>query len=108
MRILVAGGSGAVGREVARIAAESGLEARTLARSSGDFCVDALDRAAVGGVCRGVTAVVSCLGASVSPRAREKRPFSMVDTAANRNLIKDARSCGVKKFVYVAAHVEPS
>ena len=96
-----------MGKEVARLAGSSGPRVRTLARTAGDIRADATDALAILGACDGIDAVISCLGASVSPSAKEKRSFLAVDTVANRNLIAEAKRAGVRKFVYVAAHVSP-
>jgi uncharacterized protein YbjT (DUF2867 family) len=50
---------------------------------------------------------VSCLGASLNVEMGDRKPFSAVDTVANSNLLSLAVSSNVKRFVYVAAHVEP-
>ncbi len=57
------------------------------------------------GACDSIDTVFSALGASVALNAPESRCYREVDTAANLNLIADARRAGVRRFVYVAAHV---
>ena len=55
----------------------------------------------------GFDVVVSALGASVSPASKEQRSYFAVDTLANRNLLAEAKREGVRRFIYVAVHVEP-
>lgn len=117
-RILLAGATGAIGRALLPLLREGGYRIRTLSRSTeraralpaaADEVVvaDATERAALVGVTSGVDIVVSCLGASVNVDMGDRRPFSAVDTVANSNLLSLAVSSNVRRFVYVAAHVEP-
>ena len=104
--ILVAGATGAVGSRVAALA--SGRTLRTLSRHAqpGNHVVaDATDPRACVGVCDGIDTVFSALGASVGLNSSESRSYHAVDTAANRNLIAEARRAGVRRFVYVSLHV---
>jgi len=117
-RILLAGATGAIGRALLPLLREGGYRIRTLSQSTeraralpaaADEVVvaDATERAALVGVTTGVDVVVSCLGASVNVEMGDRRPFSAVDTVANSNLLSLAISANVRRFVYVAAHVEP-
>src|SRR5439155_27233184 len=56
---------------------------------------------------RGMDVVVSCLGASVGFGHGDRRSYAEVDTVANANLLAAASASGVRRFVYVAGHVEP-
>lgn len=104
-RVLIAGATGAVGRRVVPLLRGP---FRTLSRSPqpGDHV---MADASVGlqGACDDVDTVFSALGASVALNAPESRSYREVDTAANINLIAEARRAGVRRFVYVAAHVGP-
>lgn len=117
-RVLLAGATGAVGYEFLHQAKQSGWWIRTLSRDPArgaklkkvaDECAFA-DAATTDltAYCEGVDAVVSCLGASVSLGAAERRSFIDVDTVANLALLAAAKRAGVRRFVYVAAHVEES
>ncbi|MBX9602301.1 MAG: NAD(P)H-binding protein [Bryobacteraceae bacterium] len=117
MRVLLAGASGAVGLEVLQQLRQKGCWIRTLSRSEGPAAkfrrfadetrfADAALPGAAAGVCEGIDAVISCLGASVRLDSPERRSYRQVDTIANIQLLEDAESCGVKRFVYVSAHVE--
>jgi uncharacterized protein YbjT (DUF2867 family) len=71
---------------------------------------DALAPATLAGVLDGCEAVISCLGASVSPSlAAGRRGYLAVDLPANRALADAAKAAGVSRFVYVsvAGHEEP-
>lgn len=117
LRVLLAGASGAVGLEVLHQLRQQGCWIRTLSRSEQNAAkfrrfadearfADAAQPGAATGVCEGIDAVISCMGASVSLASPEKRSYRQVDTAANMHLLEDAEECGVKRFVYVSAHVE--
>lgn len=114
--ILVAGGSGQLGRLVVAALLESGAKVRTLSRrpeAAGALTAlgvdvrlaDATDAAALAGMCEGIDVVCSCLGASVSPNSKERRGFAEIDVVANHNLLEEARRAGVRRFVYVGAFV---
>ncbi len=47
--------------------------------------------------------VISSLGKSVSPNARDKASFHEVDFELNHKILKEAIRRGVKKFVYISA-----
>lgn len=116
--ILVAGATGSIGRHVVSMAHDIGANVRALARSWEQTKLikgmgldlvagDATDPDSLKGICDGVTCVVSCLGASVSMRDKRKASFSQVDIPAHENLIREALSAGVRRFVYVSVHAEP-
>jgi uncharacterized protein YbjT (DUF2867 family) len=118
-RILLAGATGTIGSALLPLLREGGYRIRTLSQSTerarslpaaADEVVvaDATERAALVGVTSGVDVVVSCLGASLNIEMRERRTFSAVDTVANSHLLSLAVASNVRRFVYVAAHVEPS
>lgn len=115
-RVLLAGASGAVGYEFLHQAKQSGAWIRTLSRDAArgaklrkvaDECAfaDAVTTDLTA-YCGGVDTVVSCLGASVTPGSAERRSFIDVDTVANLALLDAAKRAGVRRFLYVAAHVE--
>src|SRR5688572_26030168 len=113
-RILVAGATGMLGREVVRLLATHGHTVRALSRDSaraaalgGETHVgDARRPESLRGAMDGVDTVFSSLGASVSIRfGAGWRGYRAVDVPANRNLLAAARKAGVKRFVYVSAHV---
>jgi uncharacterized protein YbjT (DUF2867 family) len=113
-RILVAGATGALGREVARELWERGCRVVALGRSAARLesvrdwaeeriVADALNPRSLAGVCRGVDRVFSCMGASVIPMPQYgRKTFSQVDAPSNLHLIDEAVASGVKKFVYVS------
>jgi uncharacterized protein YbjT (DUF2867 family) len=117
-RILVAGATGTIGSALVPLLREAGCYVRTLSRSAiraqalarvADEVVvaDATDRASLAGIAGSMDVVVSCLGASVVPSATARSSFGAVDTVGNANLLSQAVASGVRRFVYVAAHVEP-
>lgn len=113
--MLVAGASGALGREVVSALGDRGYRVRALTRDPRRLAPlgsavaethtgDALDAPSLRGACDGVHAVVSCAGASVSPSLRGWRKFGSVDTPANVNLIEEAERASIERFVYVSCH----
>jgi len=112
--ILVAGATGALGREVVRELKRRGLAVRALGRSAARLealrgvadelvAANALRPETLRGVCDGVDRVFSCLGASVIPMPQYGyTTFSKIDYPANRNLIREAERAGVGRFVYVS------
>lgn len=117
MKVLVAGATGMLGREVVAGLVRQGVEVRVLGRDAAragalgvpDVKVaDARKKKQLAGVCDGVDAVFSCLGASVALRVGAGwRGYKGVDVPANLNLLDEARRAGVPRFVYVSAFVVP-
>jgi uncharacterized protein YbjT (DUF2867 family) len=114
----VAGATGAIGSALVPLLGEAGYYVRTLSRGAARasalakiadevVVADARDRAALAGITNGIDVVVSCLGASLALNATHRRSFAAVDTVANANLLSQAVQSGVRRFVYVAAHLEP-
>lgn len=113
--VLVAGASGALGREVVNALGARGWRVRALTRNPARLAPlgeaiaethtgDAMDAASLRGACDGVYGVVSCVGASVTPALGGWRSFGSVDTPANVNLIEEAERASVERFVYVSCH----
>jgi uncharacterized protein YbjT (DUF2867 family) len=118
MKVLVAGASGVIGREVVRRLAAGEHAIRTLSQNpqraaglrafTSDIRIaDATQPGALVGVCDGVDVVISALGAPVLPGAA-RRSFAAVDVAANRALVEEARRAGVRRFVYVGVFTTPA
>lgn len=115
MRVLVAGGSGALGRHVVAQLVGQGHVVRLLTRRAGTTSLqrvevveaDALKPGALEGTATGCDAVFSCLGASVDPMAPGRAGYPSVDTPANLALIAEAKRAGVKRFVYVSVFHVP-
>lgn len=118
MKVLVAGASGVVGRQVVELLKQRGHRVRTLSKDPERAArlrlvadevrlADATDPSAVAGVCNDVEVVVSTLGAPVSPSGAGKRSFAEVDERANLNLLAEARNAGIRRFVYVGVYTEP-
>lgn len=117
MRVLVAGATGVVGREVALLLKQRGHFVRTISKTPQRAdalreCVDevrVLDATRpeyVAGTCDGLDAVISALGAPVSPSGKGRRSFADVDLRANLNLLAEARRAGARRFVYVGVFTE--
>lgn len=118
MRVLLAGGTGEIGREVATVLQEHGHTVRLLARSReraarvvdvADVVIgDAMNAATLHGCGDGVDVVVSALGGNVSLSFKERRGYARLDPVANGNLLAEAVRAGVPRFVYVGVHTEPA
>jgi uncharacterized protein YbjT (DUF2867 family) len=119
MKILVAGASGLIGREVLGLLKTGGHHIRTLSRDAGRAArlstladdvrlADATTPASLDGVCDAIDVVVSALGAPVSPASLTRTSYLETDLVANLALLGSARAAGVRRFVYVSVHVEPS
>lgn len=120
-RVLIAGASGELGRRVVTQALAHGHRVVALGRDAARLAAqlpeevetrigDALAPATLAGVAEGCDAVISCLGASVSPSLRAgRRGYLAVDLPANRTLADAAKAAGVTRFVYVsvAGHDQP-
>jgi len=117
MKVLVAGATGVVGREVVsllkqhdhfvRTVSKDPERAKPLHRLVDDVRVlDATLASSVEGTCEGLDVVVSALGAPVSPSGKGNRSFLDVDLAANLNLLAEAERAGVRRFVYVSVFSE--
>ncbi|HVW27047.1 MAG TPA: NAD(P)H-binding protein [Polyangiaceae bacterium] len=117
-RVLLAGATGTVGGALLPLLREAGHRVRTLSRRAERaqglaaladevIVADATDRAALAGIASGIDVVVSCVGASIAPNATDRRSFGSVDTVANGHLLSQAVTAGVRRFVYVAAFVQP-
>ncbi len=117
--ILVAGASGALGREIVRQLAARGDRVRALGRAphrlaplAGErveaFVADPGDVASLAPALEGIDAVISALGASTLPSLGGGwRGFGAVDLRLNRNLVDASARAGVHKLVYVSVHHTP-
>jgi uncharacterized protein YbjT (DUF2867 family) len=113
-RILVAGANGVLGGEILRELCDRGLAADALDRDVGRLgtyrsrlgkihVADARDPFALKGVCEGVGAVISTIGANQQLRfSKDKSTFFDTDYGANKNLLAEALRAHVEKFVYVS------
>jgi uncharacterized protein YbjT (DUF2867 family) len=111
-RVLVAGASGALGREVVRALKDRGAWVRALSRSAAraktldadEVAIgDAVKDASLAGACDGADTVFSCLGQSVGTDFSNRAPgYHAVDYVGNRNLLDAARAARVRRFVYVS------
>ena len=109
MKVLVAGASGNLGRELLTELRRRGHATRALVRdparlpdgladevSVADAAADPLDAA-----CAGVDAVLSALGGSSRVDRGPRRPFHELDTVPNLRLLDAATRAGVGRFAYV-------
>ncbi len=120
--VLVAGATGALGREVVREIKARGHRVRALGRGGSRLealrgladevvAADLRRPETLGPALDGVSRVFSCAGASVIPMPQYGREtFTRVDAPMNRNLVDASVAAGVEKFVYVSvfgAHKVP-
>lgn len=114
MRVLVAGASGALGREVMQLLKEKDLPLRALvfgkegASIVAPFTEDIWEadaskgEKAVGGITKGITHVISAMGKSVSLFTTEGDSFQASDFEGNSYILEDALGNEVKRFVYIS------
>jgi len=116
MRVLVAGGSGAIGSEVIRLLKAQGDWVRTLSRNPQK--AEALARIVdevkladatkdIGDAAEGVDVVVSAMGASVALDFKDRRSYRTTDLGANTLLLDAVKAAGVQRIVYLGAHTVP-
>jgi uncharacterized protein YbjT (DUF2867 family) len=111
-RVLIAGASGALGRQVTSQATRAGLYCRVFGRDDKRLRALGAHEWATGNATTGeglelalrdIDCVFSCLGASVQPDFKAGRQsYAQVDFAANQNLLRAAVAAGVKRMVYVS------
>ena len=115
-RILVAGATGHLGRQIVRELKKQNHWVRALTRNP----IRPFDLAdeVVGGnlnkmgslhaACGEIDVVISAAGSSVSPSLSKKEPeYLTVDYWGNRNLLKVAGTSGIRRFIYVSVYNTP-
>jgi uncharacterized protein YbjT (DUF2867 family) len=114
--VLITGASGHLGRHVCRAFHARGYRVRALARDPRvlapvsqhvDEVVrgDLTDATTLADVCSGIDVVVSCAGASMRlGNLADRRSFMAVDYRGNANVLEQARTSGVGRFIYVSLH----
>lgn len=110
--VLLAGATGAIGRDVYDLLEGGGHSVRCLTRQSNTrfsdaVVADALRPETLGGICENIEIVVSALGASVGLGLAGRASYEAVDTPANLNLLREAEEGGVRRFVYLGVHTAP-
>ena len=116
-RILVAGGTGTLGRPLVEALRARGHDVFVLSRRPDHHGLDRprvrtgdlREPASLLGACDGIDVVVSAAGASlalkVSPRLAD---YHEVDYLGNLNLLREAEQAGVRRFVYVSVFHTPA
>lgn len=113
-RVLLFGGTGHLGSQIARELKEQGYYMATVVRSEekirqieklADKCIiaDVTKPGMLAGICNDFDIVVSSLGKSVSLFDRGRAGFEEVDLIANAAILDESIKSGVRKFVYVSA-----
>ena len=116
--IFVAGATGVLGMEIVRRLRERGEKVRALVRTSSDanrvadlekmgadiWRGDLKDPASLEGALAGADTVVSTV--TVITHAKPGDSFDATDEHGNINLLNEARSAGVRRFVFVSFDVE--
>lgn len=107
--ILVAGASGKVGQAILHELQNTEHRVRALTRNSTKLAAaetvtaDATSRPSLKGVCDGVDVVISAIGGSLQlGRTKANGGYWEVDYQANKNLLTEAQTAGVNKFIYVS------
>ena len=108
--ILVAGSTGYLGSHIVKELLHRGIDFKAIARNSAKLetlgCTprqiihtQITDKNALKGCCENVDVVISSLGIT---RQKDGLTYMQVDYQANKNLLDEAISSGVKKFIYVS------
>lgn len=110
-KVLVLGATGAIGRAALSILRRRGLSTRALVQGEAGALRSIADEVRVGevtdpgslaGVCDEVDVVISALGKPVSLFSNDDSSFHEVDFNGNANVLKEAATHGVKRFVYIS------
>lgn len=109
MKVVLAGAFGKLGTEILKALIDAGHEViaagrteRPVAGYEGKYtfaAIDAADAATLKGLCDGSDAVITTMGLTTSSKTVNCYD---VDYAGNLNLYNEAKSAGVRKFVYIS------
>lgn len=89
-----------MGRRVAVLLGNAQVDVRAI--SGRDLTITG----AAEGLAEGCDVVMSCAGASVSMKAKDRRSYAQVDPVIHRALLKEAVRAKAYRFVYLSVHVE--
>lgn len=118
MKVLLFGGTGNLGKEIAKELKAQGYDVTAVVRDKNKAAellqlnincsvADVSTADSLTNIFAGFDAVVSALGKSVSPNDKSKATFRQIDLEANSAVLNEAIKHGIKKFVYVSAfHAE--
>jgi len=109
-KVLIAGATGYLGRHLIQEAKKQGYWVRALARKANklDDLKDSIDEICeaeitkpntLNGICDDMETVISSIGIT---RQKDGLTYMDVDYQANMNLVQQAQTSGVKKFIYVS------
>ncbi len=108
-KILVAGATGYLGRFITQELIEKDYITKIVVRNKEKIIINAPNLEILEAqvtkpetlkdICRGVDVVISSVGIT---RQKDGLTYMDVDYQANANLIDEAKTCGVKKFIYVS------
>lgn len=117
-KVLVAGASGYLGRYVVSEFAKRNYAVRALVRDQEKLAItgpnlepavaeivdevvlgDAINRASLNDVCKGIDIVFSCMGLT---KPQPEVTSDQIDHLGNKALLEDALAHGVRKFIYVS------
>lgn len=113
-KILVAGATGHLGRELVQLLRRRGDWVRVIVRSkehwnllnlSADevFVADITEKNSLAKSCEGIDAVISCAGASMDiKKLSDRKSFIEVDFHGNNHLLAASKQSGVQQFLYVS------
>jgi uncharacterized protein YbjT (DUF2867 family) len=109
-RVLVAGATGYLGHYVVKEFKKQGYWVRALTRSTDKlenlrdyvdeaFIGEVTDPASLDGICQDIDIVFSSIGIT---KQKDNLTFMDVDYQGNKNLLEEAKSAGVAKFIYIS------
>jgi NADH dehydrogenase len=117
---LVVGASGMLGTEICRRLSQEGKQVRALVRGSTDAAKrdklkslsadlaygDLKDPSTLAAACRGITTIISTASSTFS--RQEGDAIESVDSAGQLNLVRAARSAGVRHFIFISFPPAPA
>jgi uncharacterized protein YbjT (DUF2867 family) len=109
-RVLIAGATGYLGHYVVKEFKKQGYWVRALTRSNDKlenlrdyvdeaFIGEVTDPASLDGICQDIDIVFSSIGIT---KQKDNLTFMDVDYQGNKNLLEEAKSAGVAKFIYIS------
>lgn len=112
-RVLVAGGTGLIGRPLVEILLQEGAKVRVASLDDPSrahfetefFQTDMTEYPNCSMVCDGMDYVFNLLGVKSSPNIAREKPASCLEPVLlfNTNLIRAARKCGVERYLYTSS-----
>jgi uncharacterized protein YbjT (DUF2867 family) len=114
MKVILFGASGNLGQKVAHELFSKGFDLTVVIRNQSKamlfeplkpkiIIANPLEKHTLKQICEGNNVVISTFGKSVSLKDFSKESFHQVDFIGNQNILNEAITSGIQKFIYVSA-----